>query len=43
MNIAAIIIACVALYAAYMILAKDKLAYELLNATIFRGRNEQKE
>ena len=42
-NIVAIIIACVALYAAYMILTKDKLAYELLNATIFRGRNEQKE
>ena len=42
-NIAAIIIACVALYAAYMILTKDKLAYELLNATIFRGRNRQKE
>ena len=41
-NIAAIIIACVALYAAYMILTKDKLAYELLNATIFRGRNRQK-
>ena len=42
-NIAAIIIACVALYAAYLILTKDKLAYELLNATIFRGRNRQKE
>lgn len=42
-NIAAIIIACVALYAAYLILTRDMLAAELLNATIFRGRNRQKE
>lgn len=42
-NIAAIIITCVALYAAYLILTRDMLAAELLNATIFRGRNRQKE
>ena len=42
-NIAAIIIACVALYAAYLILTRDMLAAELLNATIFRGRSGQKE
>lgn len=42
-NIAAIIIACVALYAAYLILTRDMLAAELLNATILRGRSGQKE
>lgn len=43
LNIAAIVIACVALYAAYLIITKDALAYELLNATVFRGRNKSGE
>lgn len=39
LNIIAIILACVALYAVYLIITKDVLAYEILNATIFRGRS----
>lgn len=43
LNIAVIIAVCVALYAAYLIITKDALAAELLNATVFRGRNRSGE